>query len=111
SLIAERGLLMEAQLLEIVAELMNTSSRSVIPIADVTQGLISRYGAEYERPITNRWIGGILRKNLNLRTYKSHGIYVLPVSEREKIELMCERYGVNSAMHSGEGDVGTSGTG
>src|SRR6202163_1903825 len=58
SIVADRGLLMEAQVLEILAELMSTSSRPVIPVADVTGGLIERYGAEYERAITNRWIGG-----------------------------------------------------
>ena len=82
SLVAERGLLAEAQVLEIVAELMATIDRAVVPVADVTAGLIERYGDEYERPITNRWIGGILRKRLNLQTYKSHGIYVVPMTER-----------------------------
>jgi hypothetical protein len=86
---------MEAQVLEILAELMLTSSRPVVPVADITVGLIERYGAEYERSITNRWIGSILRKKLNLQTYKSHGVYVVPLTERPKIELLCGRYGVN----------------
>src|SRR6266446_5562548 len=52
SIIAERGLLMEAQVLEILAELMLTSSRPVVPVADITVGLIERYGTDYERAIT-----------------------------------------------------------
>jgi hypothetical protein len=95
NLIAERGLLMEAQVLEILAELMVTIDRPVVPVAEITAGLVERYGAEYERPITNRWIGSVLRKRLNLHTYKSHGIYVLPKSERTKVELLCVRYGVS----------------
>jgi hypothetical protein len=114
SIVAERGLLMEAQVLEILAELMSTSSRPVVPVADITAGLIERYGAEYERSITNRWIGSILRKKLNLHTYKSHGVYVVPLTERPKIELLCGRYGVNVItglpIETQEGDVGTSGT-
>jgi hypothetical protein len=114
SIVAERGLLMEAQVLEILAELMSTSSRPVVPVADITGGLIERYGAEYERSITNRWIGSILRKKLNLQTYKSHGVYVVPLTERPKIELLCGRYGVNvitdQSLEQGPGDVGTSGT-
>jgi hypothetical protein len=114
SIVAERGLRMEAQVLEILAELMLTSDRPVVPLADITIGLIERYGAEYERPLTNRWIGSILRKTLNLRTYKSHGVYVVPMNEKPKIELLCARYGINviadiSPVNSG-GDVGTSGT-
>jgi hypothetical protein len=95
NLIAERGLLAEAQVLEILAELMTTTERAVITVADVAHGLIERYGTEYDHPIGNRWVGGILRKRLNLQTYKSHGIYVVPMSERQKVELLCERYGVN----------------
>jgi hypothetical protein len=114
SIVAERGLLMEAQVLEILAELVLTSSRPVVPVADITANLIERYGAEYERSITNRWIGGILRKKLNLQTYKSHGVYVVPLTERPKIELLCGRYGVNVItdipVESREGDMGTSGT-
>src|ERR1700688_948699 len=81
-LVAERGLLVEAQVLEALADLMESSDLSVIAVGDVTGGMIERYGAEYNRPITNRWIGGILRRRLNLLTYKSHGVYGGPVSER-----------------------------
>ncbi|MCP1926417.1 hypothetical protein [Bradyrhizobium elkanii] len=112
SIVAERGLLMEAQVLEVLAELMITTDRPIVPVADVTMGLIERYGAEYERPITNRWIGSVLRKKLNLQTYKSHGVYVIPMNERQKVEVLCGRYGVNiiTDVPAAEGDVGTAGT-
>ena len=95
-LVAERGLLVEAQVLEILAELMAGSDRPVVPVADIVTIFIERYGFEYERPITNRWIGGILRKRLNVGTYKSHGVYVVPMGDRSKIELLCARYGVSA---------------
>jgi hypothetical protein len=101
SLVADRGLLVEAQVLEIVAGLMASSQRPIIPVADVVAGLIERYGNEYNRPITNRWIGSILRKRLNIRTYKSHGVYVVPINERSKIELLCGRYGVSVISEAG----------
>lgn len=94
-LVADRGLLVEAQVLEILAELMAGSERPVVPVADIVAIFIERYGFEYERPITNRWIGSILRKRLNIGTYKSHGVYVVPMGDRSKIELLCARYGVS----------------
>lgn len=109
-LVAERGLLAEAQVLEVLAELIAGSDRSVIPLAEITTGLIEKYDAEYERPITNRWVGGILRRRLNLRTYKSHGVYVVPTSQRPTIEALCVRYGVYmmpNVTAGGDGDVGT----
>lgn len=123
NLVAERGFLAEAQVLEVLAELMTNLDRSSVPIHDVTAGLIERYGSEYDRPITNRWIGGVLRRRFYLHTYKSHGIYVVPLSEREKVEVLCTRYGINFDSRSPasdatvdvitelqSGDVGTSGT-
>jgi hypothetical protein len=96
SLVADRGLLVEAQVLEILGELVAGSQRPVIPVAEIVAVFIERYGFEYERPITNRWIGSILRKRLNVGTYKSHGVYVVPMGERSKIEQLCSRYGVSA---------------
>lgn len=95
-LVAERGLLIESQVLEVLVELL-TPEKTTIPVADVTALIVGRHGLEYERPITNRWVGGILRKRLNIRTYKSHGIYVVPASERSKIELLAVRYGIGDS--------------
>jgi hypothetical protein len=95
TLVAERGFLVEAQVLEILAELMASSTHPVVSVGNIAFGLIERYGSEYDRPITNRWIGSILRKRLNIKTYKSHGIYVVPTNERSKVELLCGRYGLS----------------
>ena len=112
NLVADRGLLVEAQALEILAELMADLQRPVVPVSEIATGLIERYGSEYDRPITNWWVGSVLRKRLNIRTYKSHGVYVVPLQERSKIELLCKRYGVDpdAAVHPerGQGDVGSS---
>jgi hypothetical protein len=54
SIVAERGLLVEAQVLEIFAELMASCKRPVVSIADIASGITERYGAEYERPFTHR---------------------------------------------------------
>jgi hypothetical protein len=112
NLVADRGLLIEAQVLEILAELIAGSERPVVAVADIVAGLNDRYADEYDRPITNRWVGSILRKRLNIRTYKSHGVYVVPMQERSKIELLCRRYdiGVEAELdpERGQGDVGTS---
>ena len=110
ALVAERGLSIEAQVLEVLAGLMRNAEGPGVPVGAVTAALVERYGREYERPVTDRWIGGILRKRLNLRTYKSHGVYVVPVSERHSVDHLCTRYGIDPGSASAAGDVGTSGT-
>lgn len=93
-LYAERSASAEAGILEILAEMLSEPDRASIPVSDVTAAFVGRFGQEYERPITNRFVGGILRKRLRLSTYKSHGIYVVPVTEKPKVDQLCIRYGV-----------------
>jgi hypothetical protein len=110
ALVTERGMQAEAQILEVLSDLIEDSERTVVAIADVASLLIERYGTDYERPITNRWVGGILRKRLNLQTYKSHGVFVVPTTERPKIKLLCTRYGIDVSALAREmraGDVGS----
>jgi hypothetical protein len=107
ALVAERGLSIEAQVLEVLAELMQQAEGSGVPVGAVSAALSKRHGHEYERPITDRWVGAIVRKRLNLRAYKSHGVYVIPAAQRLDIELLCLRYGIELPPL---GDMGTSGT-
>lgn len=93
-LYAERSASAEAGVLEILAELLEQSGRPNVPVSEVTASFVSRFGQEYDRPITNRFIGGMLRKRLRLSTYKSHGVYVVPSTEKPKVGQLCIRYGV-----------------
>ena len=93
-LYAERSASAEAGILEILAEMLSEPGRANIPVSEVTAAFVGRFGQEYERPITNRFIGGILRKRLRLSTYKSHGVYVVPATEKPKVDQLCIRYGV-----------------
>lgn len=93
-LYAERSASAEAGILEILAEILSTPGRANIPVSEVTDAFVGRFGGEYDRPITNRFVGGILRKRLRLSTYKSHGVYVVPAAEKPKVDQLCIRYGV-----------------
>lgn len=94
TIVAERGLSIAAQVLEVLAHLMRDASGAGVSVGAVAKELAQRYGSQYERPISDRWVGGILRKRLNLRTYKSHGVFVVPISERSSVEHLCARYGI-----------------
>ncbi|MBI5450146.1 MAG: hypothetical protein HY940_02200 [Gammaproteobacteria bacterium] len=100
---AEKSSTSEGELLAILAELMEDSTHTSISIGEITNLFTSRYGHDYDRPITNRYIGRLLRTRLRLRTQKSHGIYVLPLSEKLKVEALCTRYGISKGS-SDEGE-------
>lgn len=94
SLRNERSATPEAQLLEILTEALADISRTVVPLTEITQTFVTRFGAEFERPVTPRYIGSLLRNRLHLTSYKSHGTYMVPVSEKTKVDTLCARYGV-----------------
>ena len=85
----------EAQVLDVLSSLLAAGDEAHITVGDITAALTERYGGEYERPLTNRYVGNILRKRLHLTTYKSHGVYVVPRAVKGQVEILCKKYGVN----------------
>jgi hypothetical protein len=90
----DRSATKEAGVLEILVALFKEEGRSHVTIAEVTKAFSAKFGADYDRPITNRMIGGIVRQRLRLAVYKSHGIHVIPMSEVQKVMHMATRFGV-----------------
>lgn len=106
TLVSERGLSIEAQVLEILAERIKLGGSAPIPLRDLTLTLFERLGTEIDRPITSRWIGAVLRKRLNILLYKSNGTFAVPATEGQKILHLCRRYGVDvSAEPTGSDDA------
>ena len=84
---ADRGASMDAQVLTVIRRLMETSNKSSIAIKDITDLFTRVYSKDYDRQVTSRWLGYLVRRKLNLFTQKSHGVFVIPVSERPKLEV------------------------
>jgi hypothetical protein len=94
-IIADRGMDAEAQVLEVIRDLAASSEHPTLSIRDITSWFTDRYGTDYDRKITTKWVGYIIRKKLNLRTQKSHGVFVIPLSEMSKLDRLNEKYGIN----------------
>ncbi|MDG9667063.1 hypothetical protein ONV78_04885 [Hahella sp. CR1] len=84
----------EAMLLPILASFMYTEQD--IPIQQLTAAFIEKHDADIDRPITSRYVGSLVRTRLYLPTYKRHGVFVIPVTEKvkEQVHGLCVRYGV-----------------
>lgn len=93
-MIAERGMEVEAQVLEVIRDILAVSPNGQVKIQDLTSWFLDRFGEDYDRKITTRWIGSVVRKKLRLKTRKSHGVFVIPLEERPKVERLYERYGI-----------------
>ena len=110
-MVADRGMDIEAQVLEVIRDLQR--QRSKLAVGEITAGFISRHGQEHERPITNKTMGNIIRRKLHIKTFKSHGVYVIPFTEFERLRRLYEKYGLVEAPTSdraeASGDIGMSG--
>jgi hypothetical protein len=67
-----------------------------LPVKDITSWFVDRHGDDFERKITPRWIGNIIRKKLSLKTKKSNGNFVIPLSEAPVLARLYEKYGVGA---------------
>src|SRR5947209_13321780 len=85
-MIADRGMETEAQILEIIRDMLNSPFETRLSIKDITSWFIDRHGNDYEKKTTTKWIGNLIRKKLGLKTQKSHGLYIIPPSEKMKLE-------------------------
>ena len=99
---------MEAQLVETI--LVRKHGEDSIPVSEITQSFVERFGSEFDRPITNRYVGSLLRRRLHLKTYKSDGVYVLSMKNTEKLQSLCRRYGVDWKATNGQDGFDFDGT-
>ena len=95
---AQRAGTSEALLLEVLCALWKATNQEYLSVAEITDAFIKRYGAEFARPITPRYVGQILRSRLRLYTYKRHGTFVLPLNQEVHLRLLAARYGMSAEM-------------
>jgi len=102
-MIADRGMETEAQILEIIRDMLHSPFETRLSIKDITSWFIDRHGTEYKRTITTKWIGTIIRKKLGLCAVKTREGYFIPDSERPKLDRLFERYGINPKKYDEPG--------
>ena len=80
-------------ILSLLLEHFDTNNRPA-PLSNIAQSFNTRHASDFDRHVSVREVGGIIRKRLRLFTYKSHGIHVVPATENSKVRELCYRYGV-----------------
>jgi hypothetical protein len=94
---AERADIPEALVLEVIHDLaVSENAGDSISIRVITRRMVERYASEFDRTISHRYIGSLVRTRLHLPTYKRQGVYVVPLTEsvREQIGELFKRFGV-----------------
>lgn len=86
---ADRGFSTEGRLIAILA----SQATDRLPLRDIASAFSEAHGADYDRAITSRHVGTILRR-LSLQVYKSDGVYVLAPGQQALIATLAARYGI-----------------
>src|SRR5216117_825652 len=94
-IIADRGMDTEAQILEVIRDMLASPFETRLSVKDITSWFIDRHAMDYERKITGKWVGSIIRRKLQLKTERRGGEFTIPESERSKLQGLYERYGIS----------------
>ncbi len=91
-IVSDRGMEMEAQVLEVIRKLFGM--REDPTIKEITSHFIENHGNDYEKKITPKWIGSIIRRKLKIKTERRMEGFVIPRSEIQKLERLYEKFGI-----------------
>jgi hypothetical protein len=73
----ERAERVEAEVLAVIRDLVARGPAERLAIQDITDEFTTRFGAAYEKRITPRWIGSIVRRPLHLKPSRSTGMFTV----------------------------------
>ncbi|HJP59865.1 MAG TPA: hypothetical protein VJ865_07690 [Gemmatimonadaceae bacterium] len=98
-LVDERSEEAEAQVLGVIRDLVARGPASRLAIQDITRLFLARYGDQYERRVTPRWIGSLVRRRLGLRPSRTTGVFMLGPEDIGRLASLYARYGVEPIVH------------
>jgi len=82
----------EARVLAALVDAFADAGGEQVTIGSITDRFNTAHASEYGQPVAEKWIGHVVRKGLGLLTTKSKGVYVVPASEKPKIDGLSARY-------------------
>jgi hypothetical protein len=83
--------------IEVMQDLLVLDGDRPLAIKEITERFAELYGGEYQKKISPKWIGYYVHKRLHLKGERTRDGYVLPLSERPKLERLFEKYGLSDA--------------
>ena len=81
------------RILSVIRELWTAERRTPLRLKEIANRFIVLHAQNDER-VTPKWIGGIVRKHLGLKPYRTHGVYVLYFNAANKLDMLCKTFGL-----------------
>jgi hypothetical protein len=95
-LASERAWSLEAHVVHVLRELLD--EESALTVKAIADRFELRFGADYLRTVTPRWIGGVLRRRLGLFPERSRGTFQLATDDLPRIRDLFSRYGLDDEV-------------
>jgi hypothetical protein len=96
----ERADTHEAAMLSALLDAFDNTPGPAASVSDVTLRFNALAHEELGRAMTNKWVGGFLRRRLRVVTTKTSGTYGVPRTEQAKVRALAARYGVATEAQS-----------
>jgi hypothetical protein len=96
-LVTDRGMDMEAQVLEVIRTLQDAANPAGLSIKEIAALFADRYQDDFERKVTPHWIGRIVRRKLGLKTQRHRDGYAIRASEQPKLASLYAKYDLIAA--------------
>lgn len=91
-IVGDRRATPEAGVVAALQQAFAVSGAKHVLVSAITDHFNDAHEEEYRYRVTPKWVGYMLRSRLRLGTHKSGGFYVVPASERAKVEALVHRY-------------------
>jgi hypothetical protein len=83
---------MEARVLAILKEAFEAADKAPVSIGTIADRFNAAHEPEYGQSVSDKWIGQVVRKNLRLSTRRFNSVYIVPATEKPKIDALAARY-------------------
>lgn len=93
----ERSASQETKMLAALVGAFAAATSPSVSIAEVARRFNAEGAEGLELSLSNKWVGWFVRTRLRIATTKSNGVYVIQQSQRERIEALARRFGVEPA--------------
>jgi hypothetical protein len=83
---------LELDMVTVLVDCLADDGRKNLGLREVAERFNTTHQDQPFCPVTPKWVGTFLRQRLRLITQKSHGAYVIPRTEWQKIKALGERF-------------------
>jgi hypothetical protein len=94
-LVTDRGMETEGQLLEVIRDL--AAAETPLSVKEIAALFADRHENDYDRKVSPKWVGYLLRRKLGLQPQRVGGAFLLPPTESAKLARLYEKYGLVEA--------------